>query len=529
MRIYHGTIITLDRDDTVCNYLVEDQGRIIYVGNSLPDEFPLGGTGPVIELGDRVLMPSFGDGHLHFSNWALIAVSYFDVREAEDIRGIQEIITAYRAENRKKKAVIAFGASKHSVAEKRLIRRSELDEACPDIPLVIVCYDGHSAVFNSRMLQKFPDRVKSLRGFDRENGHLFNEAYLAGTDYATSLVPPQDLLKSIVKGFDRLAEKGIGLIHATEGIGFPGDLDVTLVSLLARGALRKKNFQTRLFFQTMDVDKVLKRRLPRVGGCFTTALDGCLGACDAALHEPYSNDPANRGILFQEEADVIAFAKKANRAGLQIEFHAIGDAAVSRAVKAIEEALADHPVADHRHTIIHACLIRDDDMKKIADLGIGITLQPAFLISPLEPAAYIGEILGDRMSKGSPVKTLIDMGVHVSGGSDAPVTTPDPIEGIYAACNHPYDPSQSVSVTQALKMFTIEVARTTFDDKDRGTLEKGKIADMVILNKNPLATMPGDLRSLKVETLFLSGREYEPGGSVAGMLWNGVSGRHLPL
>ncbi|MCD4743947.1 MAG: amidohydrolase [Desulfobacteraceae bacterium] len=523
MQIYHGKILSLDKENNVYNYLVEDKGRIIYLGNSLPVEYPKNNS--LVELGSRALLPSFGDGHMHFSNWALIAVSYFDVREARDIREIQEIIKKYIAQHKKLKAIIAFGVSKHSVKEKRLIVRQELDEVCPDMPLIIFCYDGHSAVFNTKMMEKFPDKVKNLRGFQEDNGHLFNEAYQAGTDYAASMVPPLDLVKSIVKSFDLLAEKGIGLIHATEGIGFPKDLDITLVSLIAKARTKKNQFQTRLFFQTMEVEKVLKRKLPRIGGCFATALDGCFGACDAALHEPYQNDQNNNGIFFQSEKEVFEFAKKANRAGLQIEMHAIGDAAVSRAVKAIEAALLDHPREDHRHTIIHACLILPEDLKKIAELGIGLTIQPGFLISPLEPVEYLNEILGSRVKKSSPLQSILNAGIHLSGGSDAPVTHPDPIEGIYGACNHPYDPDQSISITDALKMYTYEVAWTSFDEKERGSLEKGKIADMVILNQDPLKLKPEDLRSLKVEKLLLSGKEYEAGMGIIGMLWNSFTGK----
>lgn len=523
MRIYHGKVISLDANNTIYRYLVEDQGRITCVGDALPPDFKSADS--FVELGSRVLLPSFGDGHLHFSNWALIAASYFDVRAAGDIGEIQNIIRNFIAQNKKMKAIIAFGVSKHSVTEKRLICRTELDQACPDSPLVIICYDGHSAVFNTRMLDKFPAAVRELPGFDAEKGYLFQEAYFEGTDFATSLVPPLDLVKSILKGYDLLAEKGIGLIHTTEGIGFPNDLDITLVSLIARALARKSSFQTRLFFQTMAVEKVLKRKLPRIGGCFATALDGCFGACDAALHEPYTNDPENRGILYQSEEEVFEFARKANRAGLQIEMHAIGDAAVSRAVSAIEAALQDTPRADHRHTIIHACLIRPDDLKKIAALGIGITLQPGFLVSPLEPVEYLNEILGSRVKGSSPLKSILDAGIHLSGGSDAPVTYPDPIEGIYGACNHPYDPEQSVSIMAALKMYTYEIAWTTFDEKERGSLEMGKIADMVILNQDPLALDPKDLRSLKVEKLFLHGEEYQPGMGLMGMLWNSLLGR----
>ena len=523
MRIYHGKIISLDADNNIYHYLVEEQGRIIYLGDSLPPEYEKNGS--VTELGNRVLLPSFGDGHLHFSNWILFSVLYFDVREASDIPEIQEIIQKFLEQNDKFKVIIAFGASRHSVKEKRLITRAELDQVCPEIPLILFCYDGHSAVFNTSLLEKFPEKVLELHGFDEEKGHLFHEAYYEGTDFATSLLPPLVLVQSIMKGYDLLANYGVGMIHTTEGIGFPNDLDITLVSLIAKARSKKNKFQTRLFFQTMEVEKVLKRKYPRIGGCFATALDGCFGACDAALHEPYSNDPDNKGILFQTEEEVFEFTKKANRAGLQIEMHVIGDAAVSRAVKALEAALLDYPREDHRHTLIHACLIRPDDLKKIAELGIGITLQPGFLISPLEPLEYLKEILGSRVKTSSPLKSILEAGIHLSGGSDAPVTHPDPIEGIFGACNHPYDPDQSVSIVDALKMYTYEIAWTAFDENERGSLEEGKIADMVILNQDPLLLDPKDLLSLKVEKLFLHGEEYQSGMGLMGMLWNSFTGR----
>lgn len=522
MNIYQGKVISLDADNNIYQYLVEDQGRIIYLGDSLPPEYKKDNS--IMELGNRVLLPSFGDGHLHFSNWVLFSVLYFDVREAKDIPEIQEIIQNFLEQNDKWKAIVAFGTSKHSVRENRLITRAELDQACPDKPFILICYDGHSAVFNTKLLEKFPDEVIHLPGFQEEKGHLFSEAYYEGVDYATSLIPPLDLVKGIMKGYDLLADNGIGMIHTTEGIGFPNDLDITLVSMVAKARSKKNQFQTRLFFQTMEVEKVLKRKLPRIGGCFATALDGCFGACDAALLEPYSNDPDNKGVLPQTEEEVFEFTKKANRAGLQIEMHAIGDAAVSRAVKALEAALLDYPREDHRHTIIHACLIPPDDLKKIADLGIGITVQPGFLISPLEPIEYLEEILGPRVKGSSPLKSILDAGIHLSGGSDAPVTHPDPIEGIYGACNHPYDPEQSVSILDALKMYTYEVAWTSFDEKERGSLEEGKIADMVILNQDPLQLDPKDLLSLKVEKLFLGGEEYQSGMGLMGMLWNSFAG-----
>ena len=527
MQVFYGKIISLDSEGSIYKYLVEDQGRIVYLGDSLPPEF--GNGTPQINLGEQALIPAFGDGHLHFSNWALFAASFFDVREARNIPEIQAITKDYLKTNANQKIVLGFGVSKHSVKEKRLINRSELDLVSPDSPLVLVCYDGHSAVFNSAMLEKFPDDLKGLHGFHADQGHLFHEAFYEGVDYATSLIPPLQLVNSILKGYDLLADYGVGTIHATEGVGFPNDLDITLVSLIAKARGKKNNFQTRLFFQTMDVDKALKRDLPRIGGCFETALDGCFGATDAALHEPYSHDPENKGILYHKEVEVLDFARKANRKGLQIEMHAIGDAAVTRAVDAIEAALEEFPREDHRHTIIHACLIKPRDLERIAKLGIAITLQPGFLISPLEPVEYLEEILGERIYSSSPLRSIIDAGIHLSGGSDAPVTHPDPIAGIYGACNHPYDPSQSVSIEEALRMYTYEVAWTSFDEKERGSLEEGKIADLVILNQDPFALHPQDLRSLRVEKIYLGGEEFQRGMKIPGMLWNSLKGSKVSI
>ncbi|MHA1733904.1 MAG: amidohydrolase [Promethearchaeota archaeon] len=518
MRAFHGKIVTCNEDASVFEYLVEDKGKIVHVGDDLPNKYRVGTK--VTELGEKALLPAFGDAHIHFSNWALFN-STFDVREARDLRALGGLVKDYAARNEKAKVILGFGASKHCVEEKRYITREELDEFHSEKPAIIIAYDGHSAMGNSALFDLFPPEVRSLRGFDGENGHLFHEAFYAGTDFATSLVPTTMLVKSILEGVNELAQRGIGMVHPVEGVGFPKDMDVDLVRFVAKGS----QIQFRVFFQTMDIGKVLKRKLPRVGGCFSTALDGCFGAVDAALVEPYANDPDNRGILFHSDEEVENFTREANRAGLQVEMHAIGDAAVHQAVAALARALEDKPRDDHRHTVIHASLIQPDDLEKMAELGIGVTLQPSLLNNPVEPLEYLVEILGEDRAMGStPLRTLLDAGIHVSGGSDGPVTHPDPIDGIYSACNH-FNPEQSVTVAEALRMYTYEVAWMGFDEAERGTLEVEKVADLVVLNKNPLEVDPKDLRSLAVESVLYSGKPYKPKKGLLGMVWRGIRGR----
>jgi predicted amidohydrolase YtcJ len=502
MRVYHGNIVTCDDNNAVYSYLVEKDGRIIYVGDQLPAS--VGRGSEKIELGEKALLPAFGDGHIHYSNWAHFN-STFDVRKAAGFEEIGAIIKRYAKQDPHAKVLFGFGHSIHSVREKRLITRTELDAVVKDRPIYLVCFEGHSAVVNTAGIGIMPPKIRALPGFDLETGRLTREAFLEATDYVSGRVSIPRLLKAIVSGFDTLADYGVGLVHTVEGIGYPRDLDVDMIRFLTRGAQQ----QFRVYFQTMDVDKILKRNLSRVGGCFACALDGSFNAGDAALLEPYCDDPENRGILFYSDREVKKFVSRANREGLQIQLHCIGDAAVTQAVEAIEAALKENPRTDHRHTLIHACLIPEHLLDKIAALGIHVTVQPGFYTSPLEPAEHMSNLIGyDRAARIFQFRSMLDLGINVNGGSDGPVLIPNPIEGLYGLCNHD-NPRESVTVAEALRIFTINVARTSFDDEERGSLEKGKVADMVVLNRNPLEFEPANLLDLKVEKLYIAGRPYE--------------------
>ncbi len=514
MKVYEGTIIACDRDDHVYRYLAEDRGRIVQVGNDLPAAYR--GL-PVENLGTKALLPAFGDTHLHFASHALFHAG-LDVRSARSLPQMCAQVKEYAAA-RRDRIIMGFGASTHAVAERRLISRDELDDACPDRAVYIVKYDGHACILNSRMIAMLPPGVKSMRGYHEDTGEMNQEAFFATTDFVSKTVSLPSTVSNMLRAVDDLAERGIGMMHTVSGVGFPLDLDVTLETIFGKGL--RTGFQSRLFFQTMDIDKVVRRKLPRVGGCFATALDGCFGSEDAALRQPYANNDDNRGILFYRDEDVAAFARKANRLGLQIEMHAIGDAAFDQAVRAIEAALHDFPRDDHRHGIIHACLPTPAGLEKCASLGIQLPVQPAFLHWELEPYDFLQSILGFRVEQLLPLRKMTDMGIVMSGGSDAPCTLPDPIFGIYAACNH-YIPEQSLTIPEALRMFTYNAAWTTFDEKDRGSLAAGKIADMVILDRNPLAMPAKDLLELRVEKLLLQGREYQRGQGIMSLLARGM-------
>ncbi len=498
MNVFHGNIISCDESDSVFSFLVENEGRILYTGNTLPQVYA---DWPLVELGESALVPAFADTHNHFSSFAFF-LSGIHLSGFQSNREILEHL-AHVHEASGDDILFGFGLSPHSVEEKRMITREELDRAVPGYPVFLVAYHGHSCVVNSTLVNLLPDPVKELRGYDRETGEMGQEAFYAIADYVTGSVSPMVLMNRVMEAYDFMTRSGFGMVHTNSGVGFPRDLDVDIERWMGRGL--SGGFQTRVFFQTMDIRKVTRRRLPRIGGCFATALDGCFGSRDAALLEPYAGTDS-KGILFYQDQQVEEFCIKANRRGLQIQMHAIGDAAFEQAAGALAAALKDFPRTDHRHGIIHACLPTERGLDLCGKYHIQILCQPAFLNWDQEPSWYLQEILGEREQRLTPLRDMQDRGIAVSGGSDAPVTFPDAIKGIHNACNHP-NSGQSLTVLEALKMFTINGYKAAFDEKDGGSLEKGKRADMVILSENPLFVKTENLKSLKVLKTYLLGRE----------------------
>lgn len=502
MKIYEGEILTVDANDTVARYLVEDGGRVLFVGDELLAEYA---SVPVEHLDGKALCPAFVDTHEHLASFATFNAG-LNVMAARSNREIVEMVSEF-AGRCGSKTLVAFGASPYSVEEERLLSREELDRACPDKPVFMVKYDGHACVVNTLLLEKLKGKVEGLRGYHPDTGEMNQEAFFAVSDFITGSLSIPELVGNVQKAMDFLAGRGIGMVHSVSGVGFAGNLDISLEKWLGRSA--QSGFQVRVFPQSMDVSVATKRKLPRIGGCFECALDGCFGSHDAALKEPYVDAAGGQGVLYYSDEKVTEFCKEANRAGLQIELHAIGDAAFDQAARALRAALEDFPREDHRHGIIHACLPTEEGVAICAECGIHLPVQTSFIDWPQEPDAYLSEILGEeRASRLNPLRTFADAGIVLSAGSDAPCTDPDPVLWMQRACNHSV-PGQSLATREALRMCTYNGAWVTFDEGERGSLEAGKVADMCILSENPYKMAPEDLGRLKVEGLILAGKPYE--------------------
>lgn len=500
MKIFtNAEFISCEDNNQMFHVLIEDSGKIIFTGDTIPGAFSNAHT---IDLNGRCCVPVFGDTHIHFASFAYFNAG-LDCRTVLDFHELNRLINQYIQNNPKEKIILAFGSSAHTVKEKRLPTKEDLDRITSH-PVMIVKYDGHASVGNSALIQKLPGSVLKDPGYQKETGWFYGDAFYQAVNHISKTVSVPQLFKNLIAASDTMAKRGIGFIHTSEGVGFPLDLDVDMIRFASLGLPQ----EYRVFFQTMDTKKVIRRKLNRIGGCFATALDGCFGSEDAALKAPYSNNPKNKGVLFYTQDKVNAFVEEAHQKGLQIALHAIGDAAIEQALNAFENALNILPRKDHRHIIIHADLMNSKLIRKAAQLGIHIALQTPFLHWKEEPVEYLKTILGDRLNDLIPLKSMLDAGIPMASGSDGPCTLPDPILGIHAACNHP-NPKERISTLDALRMHTSWCTRFSFEEETRGTLSTGKTCDFVVLDKNILKMSVESIKDIKVEDVYYSGKRYE--------------------
>ena len=243
MKCYEGHILTVNQNNDVARYLVEDGGKIVYVGNDLPEQYH---SAEVIQLGEKALIPAFVDAHQHFASFSTFHAG-LNVMDAASNAQIMEMVKQFAVQS-PKKTLIAFGASPYCVKEGRLISRRELDAVCPDKEIMVVKYDGHACIVNSRLLNAMESKVKHLRGYHPDTGEMNQEAFFAFSNALTNSLSIPELIHNMQSAVDFQASRGIGCVHTVSGVGFAGDLDITLEKLFAKGL--KNGFQIRVFPQS---------------------------------------------------------------------------------------------------------------------------------------------------------------------------------------------------------------------------------------------------------------------------------------
>lgn len=500
--LYNGTVLTIDDDNPVANWIAAKDGRVVDLGFGEDFRKYLGNTNEAMDLHGKTVLPGFYDSHVNLVQTGLNLLSL----NLSEIRCMDELFSLIRfkaSQLPKGELIRGIGFDELRLIEKRMPNRYELDRCAPMNPVWISRVDYHTSIVNSMALHmlNLPFNLDGIvrDGRNLPNGQLTGRANALVRSHMLDRIPESEIAKGVHKALNIAIENGITTINAVEG-GF------TFHDKHAEFMLENKNsfpIDIALFYQTVDIEKILSKGLTRVGG--TIFVDGSFGSRTAALAEPYTDDSSKTGTLYFSQEELNSFVLEAHKNNLQIAVHAIGSRAIEQALTAYEYAQSIYPRKDCRHRIEHFELPSEEHIRRASSLGIVASVQPTYEYLWGGPGKMYETRLGKtRRKKTNPFRQYIESGLIVAGGSDSDLTPMNPLLGIYAAVNHP-TPEFSINVQDAIKLFTINGAKAIFEERMKGTLEMGKLADMVILDANPLEVSPSKINEISVVATIKEG------------------------
>ena len=496
--IVNANIITMDAADHRFQALAIENGRIVELGSEAKLTSLLEQGWPTEDLGGRTVLPGFIDTHQHLMlTGSQETAVHLD--DAENIDSILERLAERARQTQKGVWVNGSYLNEQMLTEKAMPTRYDLDGAIPNHPVFIMHATCHMCALNTKALEilkpPFDLEGGEPTGVIRDPGILtFMHPAMAG------IVPESKKIEYLLTAADMALKKGITTVHALDGgdLG-PGDTPVIWNNR------HRLPIHLVCYNQSMDIDEVMGLGLPRIGGCICS--DGALEAHTAALFEPYTDEPDNYGTLTYAQAEMDRFIMSAHREGLQIAIHCESERAIEQVLWAMEKALSAVPRNDHRHRIEHLELPTFNQIERMAKAGIMASMQPAFIpafIGQKDMAVYQTLLGKPRLARVHPYRTILDAGIPISGGSDSPVTPYHPLAGIQAAVNHP-NPSERVSVREAIEMFTSTAAWSAFEEQEKGTLAKGKLADLVVLEKDPFQVPTDQIEDIDIHSVYIEG------------------------
>ncbi|MGD2038040.1 MAG: amidohydrolase [Desulfobacterales bacterium] len=502
--ILNSNVITMQTENSRAQALAFEKKKIIRVGRNADVQSLIDQGWPVLDLSGKTVLPGFIDTHEHMmlTGHMASAVHLDDVKSLEEIL---ERLADKAGQSAKGSWIMGSYLNEQNITEKRMPTCTDLDRVCPENPVFLLHATGHMCSFNSQGLEIINVPL-SLEGVDLASGQptgvIRDPAILTFVHPTMGKITPEKQKVEYLQKAARMAlNKGITTLHALDGgdLG-PGDTRVIWAN--------RDKFPVRIicYNQSMDLSEVKELELPRVGGCICA--DGAFEAHTAALFEPYVDEPDNYGALTYSQDIMDKFILEANRAGLQIAVHCESDRSIEQVLWAMEKALRDFPRDDHRHRIEHLELPTFNQIERMAKAGIMTGMQPAFI------PAFIGQenmelyesLLGkERLTRVHPYRTILEHGISICGGSDSPVTPYDPLAGIQAAVNHP-NADQRISLHESLEMFTKTAAWSAFEEKDKGTIESDKLADLVVLSDDPFTMDSKKIAGIRIEQVFIGGQ-----------------------
>ncbi|MBI4492243.1 MAG: amidohydrolase [Chloroflexi bacterium] len=527
--VTNALIRTLDAADSVARALAAKGGRIVGLGTD--DEIAALADGQTVRVdaSGRTVLPGFIDGHTHFQSAALQRAFLIDWMQLRP-RTLGEALEVVR------KRALALppgtwlrgdGFEEHYVAEQRFPTCWEIDEVAPDHPTFIQGVGRHQVSANSLALhlagitRDTPDppggRIErdetgEPTGVLRERGKLRLDV-----GRPDNVLPRYDLEQrgqALRLAIQFLHANGITSIHdivndplefrAYQQLRQAGGLGVR-VQVLLRG------IEAMIPLEHVAAVGLLQGfgdQWLRFGG-IKMSVDGACISRNAAVYEPYPGEPDNCGLVRIPQDELDEKVGLCHRAGLRVAIHAIGPKAVDMALQALEQALAAEPRAGHRHRIEHAYLPAPaGQLERMARLGIIASTQPSFVDFGDAWIHVWGE---DYLPHVMPLRTMLDLGLRVMGSSDFPMVSPNPFLGLKCAVarrtrnGNVLDPREAITVREALRLQTTGAAHGGFEEHLKGSLEPGKLADLVVVSEDPFAVPPEELDRIQVDATVVGG------------------------
>jgi len=501
---YNGEIHTIDETSNIFYWMRVRNGRILELGteSSLLNETM--SDVEKIDLNGQSVYPGFFDSHVHLVQTALNMLA-LDLSNCNSIEHIKSCIKAHIANNDTDENTIiyGYGLDETKLIEMKLPDRKDLDTCSKTLPIWINRVEYHTSVVNSKALHMccIPYTLKGIErvGSGLPTGRFTSEASAWIRNFMHNRITDATREKGVYKAIDTFIKKGVTSVDCMEGGYMFHDADAEYI------LKNHKRFpiDLYLYYQTLDVLKVKNHGLKRIGGCIF--IDGSFGSRTAAISEPYLDNPSTNGIVFFDQETINEFVEQAQKNEMQVAVHAIGDRAIELVLNAYERAQNLYPSIKINHRIEHFELPTDNQIKRAKALNVIISVQPAYEYKwGMENGMYSKRLGVITKSKTNPFRKYIDEGLLIIGGSDCDVTPCDPLLGIHAAVNHP-NVEFSITVEEALKLFTVNAAKAVGDFKNKGSLEIGKLADFVVLDQNLLKLNPQKIRLVNVLATYKEG------------------------
>ena len=523
----NGVVVTVDSANSLCEAVAVKGNRIVYVGDNAGVEMWLGPDTSVIDLAGRALLPGFIDSHMHLGMTGQNAAVIIDCNsnKVTSISQIQQKIREAAAKAPKGAWIKATGYEQSKLKEGRHPTRDELDEAAPDNPVQLTRCCLHMGVYNTLALKAGgitgPEMFAPGEVVVDENGRMTGLLKETACTYMWDKViyTKDEYLRSFKAANDILLSYGVtsmhdGSFYGEETIGLYQDacrngiIKVRMYNLLYHAYGKKKTIEWVNDFISTGIHGGLGDDHFRIGHV-KILIDGSTSGPSCATSQPYSHDPALKGIQLytQEEADDIII--KAHNASFNVSAHAVGDVAVDVILTAIERAMAQNP-RPCRHRIEHCGIINENLLSRIKKAGIVPVPNPGFFN---ENAEIYVKYYGDRVNWMFPLRSYLDNGITAALGSDSPVIEADPMIGLYGALTRADKCSgivagkdQRIGIMDAIRMYTYNGAYASLEEKIKGSIEPGKLADLVILSGNILDTPVEELKSLKADMTVIDGQ-----------------------